>query len=261
MIKIPEEQLDKALDNTPIDLMDYIDDFQLDQKIDIICSNKNKNGKIANFAKYIANIFIMKLVNEDQFIVEINDYLKLHQDPDESFSHEILNITKLLLSQYSEKNKIQKNTEDKEQEESILSGWKKILLTISKENGLNIEQIGIAENLTEKILKGEIPSQEYGALLQKEAGLQKEKADNFTLRINEEILNKITRLLVEQKPPIDEISKYETLDLDVPKPPYTKEILTEEATNNPKSLSTKTSPSSHGELDLNKKVDPYREEI
>lgn len=94
------------------------------------------------------------------------------------------------------------------------SGWKERLYEISKKYKLSIEQMGILEDLTTKVISNTILPDRYEAEVASKITLQEDEQKNIVSDINENILKKIRELMKEQ----DDVSVKK--EEGAPIPPY-----------------------------------------
>ena len=102
------------------------------------------------------------------------------------------------------------------------SGWKKNLYEIAKKYKLSIEQMGVLEELTIKVISDEILPNKYEEELTSKITLPKEDISSLVGDVNENILKKIRELMKKEEE--IEFLKKEELDEEIPVPPY-KEII------------------------------------
>jgi len=113
------------------------------------------------------------------------------------------------------------------QEAIALSNWKEKLYEIAPKYKLNIEQMGILEEITVKVISNEIYPDKYEEELASKITISKEDISNLVKDVNEEILKTIRELLKEHW---DEngskeyvvSSKDNGIKEEVPIPPYAK---------------------------------------
>jgi hypothetical protein len=111
----------------------------------------------------------------------------------------------------------------KVQEAVARSNWKEKLYKIAEKYKLSIEQMGILEEITIKVMTNEIPSYEYENKIISRMSLPKEDISNLVNDVNNDVLKAIRELLKENWD-VDEQTETE----EVPLPPYAKaEIKTE----------------------------------
>lgn len=115
------------------------------------------------------------------------------------------------------------------QEAISLSNWKENLYEIAKKYKIKIDQMGILEEITIAIMKGEITPSIYEEKIKSNITISKEETPNLILDINNEILIKIRSLLKKQeinKPLIDNDNLLKLNNKDkseeIPLPPYAK---------------------------------------
>jgi len=149
----------------------------------------------------------------------------------------------------------------KEMEEAVAkSNWKEKLYEIAPKYKLNIEQMGILEEMTVKVISNEIHPDKYEEELASKITIAKEDISNLVKDVNEEILKKIRE---EENSSKEQIVS--DMDEEVPVPPYAKvkekiveipkniiEDKLQGATVSTRTVSDHTTP---------KISDPYREEF
>jgi len=103
------------------------------------------------------------------------------------------------------------------------SNWKEKLYEISKRYKINIEQMGILEETTSKVISNEIHPDKYESELSSEINIAREDISNMVRDVNENILKKIKVIMETQS---ETPNKEE--NIEIPLPPYAKEINNEE---------------------------------
>lgn len=102
----------------------------------------------------------------------------------------------------------------KDVEEAIaLSNWKENLYKIAQKHKLTVEQMGVLEEVTIKVIKNEIHPDKYEEELASKITIAKEDISNLVKDVNEEILKKIRESMRNQKN-----------EEEIPLPPYAKLI-------------------------------------
>jgi hypothetical protein len=97
------------------------------------------------------------------------------------------------------------------------SGWKEKLYSIANKYKLSIEQMGILEEITIKVMTNEIPPYEYENKIISRMSLPKEDISNLVNDVNNDVLKTIRELLKEDWNIGEKIETDE-----VPLPPYAK---------------------------------------
>jgi len=95
------------------------------------------------------------------------------------------------------------------QEAIVKSGWKEKLYEMAQKYKINIEQMGILEEVTIKLMLNEIHPDQYESELASKITIPKEDISNLVKDVNEEILKKIR-----------ENEKNSSKEEEVPIPPY-----------------------------------------
>lgn len=101
------------------------------------------------------------------------------------------------------------------------SNWKEKIYNIAQKYKLNIEQMGILEDLTMKTMRGEIKTNNYKSNLSEKINIPKEMLFNLVTDVNDNILKDIVSIIRKQ----DELSYQEETERReniVPIPPYKK---------------------------------------
>lgn len=102
------------------------------------------------------------------------------------------------------------------------SGWKERLYEIASKYKLSIEQMGILEELTIKVISDEILPNKYEEELTSKITIPKEDISTLVRDVNENILKKIRELMKKEEE--TGVLKKEELAEDIPIPPYGKVI-------------------------------------
>jgi len=110
------------------------------------------------------------------------------------------------------------------QEAIVKSGWKEKLYEMAQKYKINIEQMGILEEVTIKLMLNEIHPDQYESELASKITIPKEDISNLVKDVNEEILKKIRE--EEKKITNDELRI--TNEDEIPLPPYAKTITNDE---------------------------------
>jgi len=113
------------------------------------------------------------------------------------------------------------------QESIAKSGWRENLYKISENHKLNIEQMGLLEEITVRVITNEIPNSNYYSELSSKLQISKEEAILLVGDINNSVLLKIRELLknYQEKPIIEKIEFSPATDYTpdkIPLPPYSK---------------------------------------
>jgi hypothetical protein len=106
------------------------------------------------------------------------------------------------------------------QEAIAHSSWKEKLYSIANKYKLSIEQMGILEGITIKVMTNEIPPYEYENKLISRLTISKEDISKLVNEVNDQILKAIRELLKENWS-IGEQEEKQQED-EIPLPPYTK---------------------------------------
>ena len=106
------------------------------------------------------------------------------------------------------------------QEAIARSSWKEILFGIAQKYKLTVEQTGILEEITAKVMLNAIHPNNYEKEITSKITIQKEEIPLLVGEVNQEILLKIRELLKERW---DIIKKDDKKEVDeIPLPPYSK---------------------------------------
>lgn len=99
--------------------------------------------------------------------------------------------------------------------------YKGILLEIGKKNGLNIELLGMLDNITTKMMLGTIHPEEYEKKIIEMTGLPNEKVKIIADEVNDKILKNIRQKLIAHT---ESVKRVEQPAPSIPIPPVKKEI-------------------------------------
>ncbi len=126
------------------------------------------------------------------------------------------------------------------QEAIANSGWKEKLYGMAQKYKINIEEMGILERITAKVMLNVIHPDKYEESITSEITISKEDVSNLVKEANENIFKKI-RGLMETKNEV----KTEKRDDEIPLPPYANVgIKKEELPKSPEVVSTLEQPKS-----------------
>lgn len=99
------------------------------------------------------------------------------------------------------------------------SPYQNALLEIGKKNNLNMDKMGILDNITTKMMLGVVHPEEYSLKISSALGISKENGDMIATDVNEKILKNIRNSLIAHT---EKVQKEEQPEPIVPLPPYKK---------------------------------------
>lgn len=140
----------------------------------------------------------------------------------ETFESNAISLAEESLIETAELDPLFSTMPDEVQTAIAQSGWKKNLYEIAKKYKLSIEQMGVLEELTVKVISNEILPNKYEEGLTSKIIIPKEDISNLVGDVNENILKKIRELMKKEEE--TEVLKKEEFDEEIPIPPY-KEII------------------------------------
>jgi len=233
------EELQQKFENLPEDLKWAIMGANIDEKITEIAREEDLNQEQTNQLALETTVVMFGLLHPDKFQESIQASLVLPE-----FKIKIIvefvkeRIFKGVIEKYApiykkieEENKkvltldqrfssLPKNVQDA----IAQSNWKATLYTIAEKYKLTVEQMGILEETTIKVILGEIKPDKYEEELSSKITISKEDILNIVKDVNENILKKI---IEEEKTiitPTEDLPKGDELPImtedEVPLPPY-----------------------------------------
>lgn len=130
---------------------------------------------------------------KDEFFSELNEkiFKDIGYELEDTF---IKNTNELAEEKYNGEKKLDERFAGlpKEVQDAIArSGWREKLYKISQDHKLNIEQMGIVEDITTKMITGNIHSDQYESALNEKLGTTSEEVGKIVNEVNENILKSI----------------------------------------------------------------------
>jgi len=182
--------------------------------------------------EFNTTLVLLGQTHPDEYSKELSENLKLPEETIKEIVNEInekvlKNIRALLVKNFEEEKMVFdpnfSGLPQNIQEAIANSNWKEKLYEISGKYKLTISQMGILEEITTKVIKNEIRSDQYENELASKITILREDISNLVKDVNEEILKKIRELMREQNGKIT--TNAELLpnnDSEIPLPPYAK---------------------------------------
>lgn len=183
----------------------------------------------------------------DQFMFEINDriFKDIGYELEDTF---IKNINELAEEQYGGEKKLDERFSSlpKEVQDAISnSDYQSKLYSIAQNHKLSIEQMGVLEEITTKVMLNIIHPDQYEKTLSEKLGTSVEEAGNIANEVNEGILKTIREVLKmsfnKQESGKTETPTRNVANEDIPLPPY-KVITNDQLLINNEKANTESKP-------------------
>lgn len=238
MINFTSEQINKAFDDLSPEKSDAMFGVDIDSKIKELATKYNLNEEQSKNIDYYVTLSIIGLLREGLLSETITTELKISPETSARISSDlksfVFDVIQNKITETQERIDILSKEEteiidprfesmpDDVKEAIVLSNWKEILYKISADNKLNIEQMGILEDITVRTMKNEINPDKYEEEVTAKINVDKEKIEAIVKEVSEKIFQEIRKIMREEdtKEKKEEKSENVSVDDDVPVPPY-----------------------------------------
>lgn len=237
MINLTSEQINKAFEKLPDEVVLAMNKINIDSKIKEVCGQNGLDEDTTKNINFLVNLKIVKLIDENELKGEIKNFMANNIPAGEKITSSVKEILDILDNEVIRKKELTEilsqeivgpeedfrfiNLPQSVQDAISLSDWQGSLLEIAKENKLNIEQSGILEDITIKTMRNEISHSDYPSKISSGLGLDNERTSKIVSSVAGKIFDKIRTLMREQ-----EDSDY--TETGIPLPPYKKDTSEEE---------------------------------
>lgn len=238
-----KQKMEEEIIKLPKEKREAINDFDWAKKTEEIGKKHLLTEDEINDFQLETGLVLIGLVDLDLYLINIENEIGTSKDEAEKIALEVFNEVFTPISTSIEipiKNKsfildpIFSSLPQSVQEAIANSGWKEKLYEIAGKYKLTVEQMGILEEITIKVMKNEILPNKYEEELVSKITISKEDISNLVNDINENILKRIREVMQDQRNeeeiPLPPYSKSEEKELEVPKPPKENKIQIENIT-------------------------------
>lgn len=236
MTNFTSEQLNKAFDDLSLEKSDAMFSIDIDSKIKELAIKYNLGEEQSKNIDYYVTLSIIGLLKEEQLDETISTELKINLETSTQIASylksAVFDIIRNKMTESQERKTILEQNEtdvldprfesmpDDVKEAISLSNWKEILYQISADNKLNIEQMGLLEDITVKTMKNEIDPDRYESEVTSKMNIDKEKIKSIVKEVSEKIFQEIRKIMKEEQEEDKEETPTENSEEVVPIPPY-----------------------------------------
>lgn len=234
MINFTSEQINKAFDDLSPEKSDAMFSVDIDSKIKELATKYILNEEQSKNIDYYITLSIIGLLREDQLSETITTELKINPETSAQIASYLKSVVFDIIRNKITESQERKTILDLEGTEVIdprfenmpedvkeaisLSNWKEILYKISSDNKLNIEQMGILEDITVRTMKNEINPDKYEEEVTAKINVDKEKIGSIVKEVSEKIFQEVRKIMREED--VEQKQEVVFTEEAVPIPPY-----------------------------------------
>ena len=235
------EQINNAFANLSPEKNRAMCEIDIDSIVDEVSKKYKLSQEISDSLNLYTTFVVVNLMTVDDFSKLLAGELLLSEDLAKNIYSDINQMIFVVIDEHIQNIKKEEeflsqikllvfdpsfgNMPQDVQEAIAQSNWRENLYTIAQKHKLTIEQMGILEDITIKVMLGTINPDKYEAELSSKTTIAKEEMSDLVTEVNEGILIKIRELFkrdLESKENEQKVVSSE--DDEIPLPPYATPI-------------------------------------